>query len=138
MNATDALRTQNTVILVAEDDPIVRNLVRSMLSNEGYAVMAANDGQEALEICREHHEPIHLLLTDMRMPRMDGLTLAENVRQLRPDIKVVVMSGEMSSVIREKNAFHAFLRQPFVPPTLLECVQRVLSSSFSGTCDNLS
>ncbi len=82
-----------TVILLAEDDPVVRNLVRTMLAKEGYAVLTANDGAEALEVCAEFSDPIHLLLTDVKMPRMDGLELASLVRGQRPDTKVIVMSG---------------------------------------------
>jgi CheY-like chemotaxis protein len=55
--------------LVVEDGPMVRNLVQMMLSKEGYAVLAAKDGQEALEICRQFKDQIHLLLTDVIMPR---------------------------------------------------------------------
>src|SRR5262245_12858109 len=86
------MEPKETIILVAEDDAIVRNLVRLMLSQEGYAVLTANDGQEALEICELFSDPIHLILTDVNMPRMDGLELAERVRKQRPEIKIVVMS----------------------------------------------
>src|SRR5215813_298443 len=116
--------------LVAEDDPIVRNLVRLMLSQEGYAVLTANDGQEALEICETFKDPIHLILTDVSMPRMDGLELAERVRKQRPEIKIVVMSGQTTMTIREENVPDAFLRKPFIPPTLLTCIQQVLTSEF--------
>ncbi|HLH17784.1 MAG TPA: response regulator [Bryobacteraceae bacterium] len=124
-----------TVILVAEDDPIVRNLIRLMLSKEGYAVLTANDGQEALEICEGFRHRIDLLLTDVRMPRMDGVTLAERVRRERPDIKIIVMSGETANIISKENVREAFLRKPFIPPTLLQCVQRVLADAFKGVCD---
>ncbi len=134
---TKSLQPAETVILLAEDDPIVRNLVRAMLVKEHYQVVTANDGEEALEVFRLYHGVIHLLLTDIRMPRMDGLTLAEKVRVLNPEIKIVVMSGETSTVIRKENVFEAFLRKPFVPPTLLQCIQRLLSESFSGVCEEL-
>lgn len=126
-----------TVILVAEDDALVRNLVQLMLLKEGYAVLAANDGQEALEICEKFKDPIHLLLTDVQMPRMDGITLRALVREQRPDIKVILMSGETANVIALENTPDAFLRKPFIPPTLLQCIQRVLAESFSGTCKTL-
>ncbi len=125
------------VILVAEDEAVVRNLVRLMLSKEGYAVLTASDGQEALEICQYFKDPIHLLLTDVQMPRMDGLTLAERIRDKRPDTKVVVMSGETRMTIFEENTPDAFLRKPFIPPTLLQCVQKVLESSFRGFCTDI-
>jgi two-component system cell cycle sensor histidine kinase/response regulator CckA len=126
-----------TIILIAEDEPVVRNLVQLMLAREGYILLTASDGQEALEICEAFTAPIDLLLTDVRMPRLDGLTLAETVRKRRPDMKILVMSGETTSVIREKNVYDAFLRKPFVPPTLLQCVQKVLEASFQGVCEDI-
>jgi two-component system alkaline phosphatase synthesis response regulator PhoP len=64
------MEPKKTVILLAEDDPVVRNLVSLMLSKEGYSVLTANDGREAFEICRRFKDPIHLLLTDKTMPQM--------------------------------------------------------------------
>jgi CheY-like chemotaxis protein len=94
------------------------------------SVLAANDGQEALEICEAFEDPIHLLLTDVRMPRMDGMTLKERVRAQRPDIKVIVMSSETVNIIAVENTPNAFPRKPFIPPTFLKCVQRVLEEAF--------
>lgn len=132
------LSPDRTVILLAEDDPIVRNLIQLMLTRQGYVVLTANDGQEALELCDKFKDAIHLLLTDVRMPRMDGWTLAQHVRDRRSDTKIVVISGETATTILEKNSADAFLRKPFVPPTLLKCIQRVLASSFHGACDEIS
>ncbi|HWR53990.1 MAG TPA: response regulator [Bryobacteraceae bacterium] len=129
------LAPQDTVILVAEDDPVVRNLVRTMLTKESYAVLSAKDGAEALEISETFTDPIHLLLTDVQMPRMNGWDLAEAIRKRRPDMKVIVMSGYTASVIRRENRPDAFLRKPFVPPTLLECVQKVLASEGPVECE---
>jgi CheY-like chemotaxis protein len=123
-----------TVILLAEDEPLVRNLVQLVLSNEGYAVLAANDGQEAREICDKFADQIHLLLTDVNMPRMEDLELAERLRECRPETKIMIMSGQTTTAILEENMPHAFLRKPFMPPTLLQCVRRVLTSSFRGIC----
>ena len=122
-----------TVILLAEDDVLVRNLILLMLSKEGYAVLSANDGQEAREICDKFADQIHLLLTDVNMPRMEGSELAERLRECRPETKIMIMSGQTTAIL-EKNMPHAFLRKPFMPPTLLQCVQRVLTSSFRGIC----
>ncbi len=127
---------KESIILVAEDEPLVRNLVQLMLAKEGYVLLSAKDGQEALELIEAFKDPIHLLLTDARMPRMDGLTLAEKVRTLRPATKIILMSGETAAIVREKNAPDAFLRKPFVPPILLKCVQRVLQGS-SGACEDI-
>src|SRR4029453_2166049 len=126
-----------TVIVLAEDEPVIRNLVLLMLEKQGYAVLTANDGQEALEICEKFASPIQLLLTDVGMPKMDGVTLAEKVRARRPEIKIIAMSGGTTMTVLKENVPDAFLRKPFKPPTLLQCVQRVLASSFSGMCEEV-
>jgi two-component system cell cycle sensor histidine kinase/response regulator CckA len=108
-----------------------------MLAKEGYVLLLASDGQEALELCQTFKAPIHLLVTDVRMPRLDGLTLAERVRGQRPDIKAIVMSGGTATIIRGRNMLDAFLRKPFIPPTLLQCVQQVLNGSFQGVCADI-
>jgi CheY-like chemotaxis protein len=129
------MKPKDTVILLAEDDPVVRNLVRLMLSKEGYSVLTANDGQEALEICRSFKDPIHLLLTDKTMPRMNGLELAESILKKRSEIKIMIMSGETAETILNENTLGAFLSKPFMPPTLLTCVRRLLTSEeFRGIC----
>ena len=81
------MEPKETVILVAEDEGVVRNVVVLMLSKEGYAVLTAKDGQEAFEIRRQFKDPIHLLLTDLTMPRMNGLDLAERVLQKEPELR---------------------------------------------------
>jgi two-component system, cell cycle sensor histidine kinase and response regulator CckA len=125
-----------TMILLAEDEPAVRNLVRTMLCQSGYAVLTANDGAEALAICEAFANEIHLLLTDATMPLMDGLTVAAVVRSKRPGIKVIIMSGNTIETIRAENKPDAFLRKPFIPPTLLDCVQRVLASKGPIDCEH--
>jgi CheY-like chemotaxis protein len=125
-----------TVILLAEDEPVVRNLVGTLLCHSGYAVLTANDGAEALAICKAFSDEIHLLLTDVTMPLVDGLKAATAIRSKRPGIKVIVMSGNTIETIRAENKPDAFLRKPFMPPTLLECVQRVLASKGPIECEH--
>jgi CheY-like chemotaxis protein len=103
------MEPKETVILLAEDEAVVRNLVAMMLSKEGYAVLTANDGQEALEICNKFKDPIHMLLTDVKMPRMSGLELAEWVHKKRPEIKIMIMSGETAHTILNENTPDVFL-----------------------------
>ena len=105
-----------------------------MRSKEGYAVLSANDGQEALEICRNFKNPIHLVLSNKTMPRMTGLELAEQVQKKRSDIKIMIMSGETADTVLIQNTPDAFLQKPFLPPTLLKCVQSLLDSDFKGIC----
>src|SRR5215208_726823 len=84
-----------TVILVAEDEVVVRNVVRIVLEGQGYFILAANDGQEALTISRQYPGIIHALLSDVKMPKMDGLQLRETILRERPGIKVLLMSGHI-------------------------------------------
>src|SRR5437773_10483032 len=85
------------IILVAEDDVVVRNVVRLLLQGEGHEVLVAVDGYEALELSRRYQGTIHLLLTDIRMPRLDGLELVEQILMERPRIKILLMTGHMES-----------------------------------------
>jgi len=82
-----------TVILVAEDDVLIQNVVRVTLEGDGYFVLTAHDGQEALEISSRYLGHIHLLLTDYSMPRMNGLELSDEIRVRRPETKILLMSG---------------------------------------------
>jgi two-component system, cell cycle sensor histidine kinase and response regulator CckA len=124
MSAHDPSRT---VILIVEDDVTIRNLVRTMLTDEGYAVLDAADGAEALEVCLKFSDPIDLLITNVTMPRMDGLTLAQKIREVRPNIKIIVMSGMMDEAILEGNRADAFLQKPFQPPALLKKIEDILN-----------
>src|ERR1041384_6601412 len=82
-----------TVIVVAEDEVMIRNIVRITLEAEGYFILAADDGEEALEIARKFPGTIHAVLSDVQMPKMDGLELRKRILEERPDTKVLLMSG---------------------------------------------
>lgn len=115
------------IILVAEDDVIVRNVVRLLLQVEGHDVLVATDGYEALELSRQYDGTIDLLLTDIMMPRLDGLALVKQISQDRPGIKVLVMSGNLSEGMREVSR-RPFLRKPFSPETFRNKIREVLGS----------
>jgi CheY-like chemotaxis protein len=121
------LRQVPCVILVAEDEVVVRNIVCVLLQKEGYEVLSAADGKEALELAREYNGTIDLLLSDVKMPRMDGVSLAENMIKERPGIRVLLMSGQTSSEIREKNIRLPFMRKPFVSKVFRNKVRDALN-----------
>jgi two-component system cell cycle sensor histidine kinase/response regulator CckA len=116
-------------VLVAEDEDMVRAVVARVLTQQGYTVLEARDGEEALCICREHVGPIHLILTDVIMPRVSGAQLAQESGVLRPEAKVLLMSGytdgelERRGVVAERVAF---LQKPFTPTALAQKVREVL------------
>ncbi|MGA7796021.1 MAG: PAS domain S-box protein [Candidatus Acidiferrales bacterium] len=88
----DTLRGTETILLV-EDAEALRELTRSLLAENGYTVLEAGDAENAIEIARKYNGPIHLLLTDMVMPGMNGRMLADKFASIRPEMRVVFMSG---------------------------------------------
>ena len=117
-------------ILLVEDEGAVRELARDILEANGYAVLEARHGDEALAICERHSEAIHLMLTDVVMPGMNGRELAERLARLRPQTKVLYMSGYTDNAIildGVLNGRAVFLQKPFTPDALARKVREVLS-----------
>jgi PAS domain S-box-containing protein len=120
---------QETILLV-EDNPEVRDLARQVLVRQGYTVLEAAEGEEALRRAEEHAGPIHLLLTDVVMPGMTGKALAERLGGLRPDLKVLYMSGYTDETIAHHGVLEpgvAFLQKPFSSFNLALKVRQVLN-----------
>ena len=118
-------------ILIVEDEDLVRRLAVDVLEDIGYRVLEAKDGFEALEICEQRNEPIHLMLTDVVMPQMSGRDLARRVACLRPEIKTLYMSGYTGTAIVSQNiidAEKAFLQKPFTPKSLAQKVREALDA----------
>jgi PAS domain S-box-containing protein len=125
------LRGSETVLLV-EDEEMVRALAQAILERYGYRVLAARNVQDALRFAQESQEPIHLLLTDTIMPVMNGPELAKQFRSIRPETKVLFMSGYTDKVIAYTAALEpgtAFLQKPFTPETLTGKVREALNST---------
>jgi two-component system, cell cycle sensor histidine kinase and response regulator CckA len=117
---------EGKVILLAEDDELVRNLIHMVLSREGYTMLSAPDGEEALLLSREYPGPIELLLTDVKMPKMDGWQLRDHLRRERPDTKVLLISGRLSGEIPASETSVHFLRKPFLAKTLRSAIKTLL------------
>lgn len=112
------------VILVADDDEMIRNVVRAFLQGDGYSVLTAYDGLEALELSRSYNGTIDVLITDVQMPRLNGFGLCSRLLRERPGIKVIFMTGRNESGIT-----FPLLRKPFSGSALSAKVQEVLASS---------
>jgi PAS domain S-box-containing protein len=124
------LRGTGTVLL-AEDEVLVRNLTSEVLRLFGYSVLEAASGREALEICEQLDEPIELLITDVVMPEMSGRELADRLKQLRPEVKVLFMSGYTDDAIVHQGVLEAganFIQKPFAPEALANKIREVLLS----------
>ncbi len=116
-------------ILVAEDEDVVRELVCNTLGNQGYQILEAANGQEALDLCLSDEEHIDMVLTDVIMPVMNGSKLVENLKTKFPDIKVLFMSGYTGETIVAKGVWETsvqFLQKPFSQAGLIQKVREVL------------
>ena len=116
-------------VLLVEDEPCFRALTRELLEMLGYTVLEAEDVADALRITERHAGTIHLLITDVVMPRMNGRTLATAIRDFRPHIKVLYMSGYTDNVIMHQGVLDPgtpFLQKGFTPSRLARKVREVL------------
>ena len=113
-------------ILLVEDEESVRRLARAFLENRGYTVLEAHDGAHALELCEKRTEPIHLMVTDVVMPKMNGRELAQRVATLRPDMRVLFVSGYTGDSLAQLGPRAAFLEKPFGPGDLVKKVRQIL------------
>jgi two-component system, cell cycle sensor histidine kinase and response regulator CckA len=126
--AASAHHSAETILLVEDSQP-VRELTLSMLTESGYNVLPADHPQKAIEVAESYKGPIHLLLTDMVMPGMNGQTLAEKLALIRPDLKVLYTSGYTGfSHSALLDADLVFLPKPFTKHSLLSKLRQVLAS----------
>ena len=127
--AQEAPAGGSEIVLLAEDERAVRELLGNSLQAAGYTVLAAGDGVEALRLSRQWKGHIHLLLTDVVMPHMGGPELAEQLRLLRPDTRVLYVSGYTDEAIIHQGVLDpsfAFLNKPVAIGELLRKVREVL------------
>ena len=127
----DHMQGSETILLV-EDDAAVRELVRTLLSAQGYRVIATQNADDLRKICEEHDGQIHLLVTDMVLPGTSGREIARQVSLLRPEIKVLFMSGYTDDSLVQSHGFEksmAFLQKPFSAVFLASKVREVLDAS---------
>ena len=129
--AEEARLAATETILLVEDETQVRNLTRSILSRQGYRILTAASPAEALAIVEAATGNIHMMLTDIVMPQMNGLELAEKIRVIRPSLKVLFMSGYTdNAVVNQGILSHdmPFIQKPFTAAALHKKVREVLGS----------
>jgi CheY-like chemotaxis protein len=123
-----SMRGRETVLLV-EDEIMILRVAREILAGLGYGVVTATDGGQALQLARAMTEPIHLLITDVVMPRMGGRELATRLLEVRPEMRVLYSSGYTENAIVEHGVLDEgvnFLQKPYTPVALARSVREVL------------
>lgn len=121
----DGTCPEGTTVLVVEDEPGVLEVVSQFLRLRGFCVLEARNGVEALSLVEEFSDPIHLVLTDVQMPGMNGRDLAENLRLQRPSIKVLFMSGYTGSERLLQNVRDAEMPHLLKPFTSIELIDKI-------------
>jgi CheY-like chemotaxis protein len=130
--ATEPLATATETVLLVEDEEQVRNLTRTMLARQGYRVLEAASGADALKLAREYQGPIHLLLTDIVMPQISGVELAREMYALRPETQVLFMSGYTDNAVVEQQLLsgdRGFIHKPFTAAALNQKVRQTLDGA---------
>jgi two-component system cell cycle sensor histidine kinase/response regulator CckA len=118
------------VVLVVEDEKMLRDLVQKVLERHGYQVLMSATPHEALDVSRKRPEPIQLLLADVVLPQMSGTVLAESIMAERPSIRVLFMSGYTENTIVHRGVLDSqmpFIHKPFMPEALLRKIKDVLN-----------
>ena len=124
-------RHDETLLLI-EDEPLVRELAHEILAGQGYRVLNATSGPEAIRICESHPDRIHLVVTDVIMPGMNGREVFQRLSTLRPGLRVLYMSGYTQSAIVHRGVLEpgtAFIQKPFTIPGLLDRIRETLDGS---------
>jgi len=129
---SDGVRGGEEVILLVEDDDLVRRAAREVLRRQGYSVIEARSAEEALLLCERWHGTIHAMVSDVVMPKVSGPELTERLREKRPELRVLFMSGYTDETVVERARFPAgaaFLQKPFTPDVLARRVRDLLDGT---------
>ena len=129
MNPAPTPSARADIVLLAEDEDSVRSIIRRVLKENGYTVLDASGGPEALALAQQCTDPILLLITDLSMPRMSGRELAAHVAAIHPEAKILFLSGYPEGVVPGENAPdkpEPFLQKPFNGEALMRKLGEVL------------
>ena len=129
------MRKGHGTILLVEDEPAVRELTQTVLSERGYTVIEAPTPEEAERLAGNNGAEIHLLLTDVVMPGMSGRELAKRLTERYPNLRVLYMSGYTYNVIAQDGTLEegiSFLQKPFTPQVLAQKVREALDRPISA------
>jgi len=116
----------NETILVVDDEPLIAKLTRRILERSGYEVLTAGDGAEAVELFAQRGAAIDVVVLDRTLPRLRGEVVLARMRELRPDVRVIVSSGDGSACVAQFPGASAVLCKPYTPTRLCEVIRQVL------------
>ena len=123
-------RANGELVIVADDEPVIADLCRTVLENHGYRVEVAVDGVEALALFGQHRAAVRAVISDMAMPFMDGVDLTRAIRRLEPTVPILIATGSADGTplrVLEDFAFVSVLPKPYTQRSLIEALQRCLS-----------
>lgn len=123
-------RANGELVIVADDEPVIADLCRTVLEDHGYRVEVAVDGVEALALFGQHRAAVRAVISDMAMPFMDGVDLTRAIRRLEPTVPILIATGSADGTplrVIEDFAFVSVLPKPYTQRSLIEALQRCLS-----------
>ena len=126
----DTIGQSSPIVLVVDDEEAIREAVRDILEVVEFPALLAANGREAIELFTEHRERIKAILLDLRMPVMSGADTYEKLRELDPDVKIILSSGyddKVATLNFDADEALVFLRKPYALDALLACVQDAIS-----------
>ena len=127
MKGTEGTKT----VLVVDDERIVREVAQRALERAGFDVLSADDGQQAVEIFRQHSDEIDAVLLDLSLPLLPGERVLAEVRSIRNDVRVIITSGHAEEEVMGRLGSQAgvtYIRKPYLPRALAEQVSQVLAA----------
>ena len=122
---------QKPLALVVDDEPAIRAIIAAILDQDGFQTVEAKDGVQGLELARQLEGGLDLLISDIVMPNMDGLSLAESVRAQFPALPIILISG-----FSNPRGEFEFVRKPFVPATLQAAVKKAIAPKLNTACSS--
>jgi CheY-like chemotaxis protein len=125
------------VVLVVDDNGSVRAYVKATLESEGFRTLEAEDGELGLELVRKVGSDIDLVISDIQMPRLDGIQLANSVRAEFPKIPIILISGYVDVALQNQPGVE-FIPKPFLPSTLFNMVRKMVAMAKTATPDSMS
>jgi len=136
VRTSSASRTTRPCILLVDDEEMIRNIAQATLTSAGYEVLLAEDGAEAVEVFRCHHNRIDLVILDVMMPRLSGRDAFRQMTALVPEVRVLFSTGYSSEELIELDGAIGLLSKPYRPQELLAAVEAALSVPLSSPAEN--